>query len=467
MGFTLEELRPLAILEGLSDEQLEWFCEHGERIELAAGEHMFERGVPADAMWIVVEGTIDGFEEHSGQWLPVATTPRGEVTGMLPFSRMTHYPRYTIAAEPSLVLRLDASLFHELLAVSYEIGRRLVARMSDRVRDDVRLEQQSAKMIALGRLSAGLAHELNNPAAAVRRASARLLERRVRSPAVVTSLLSHDVSEEGQAKLGQLRTASRDEAFGGTALERSEREQELSDWLEDHDVPESWEVAAAFAEAGVTVNDVADLARHLPEDAIADALAWLSGGLESDQLVREINEGTARISELVASIKVYTHMDRSVEHKPTDVRVGIDSTLTMFGHKLKEKSIQLRQEYEDDLPMIPANAGELNQVWTNLIDNAIDALEEGGKLILRSRRNDQWIEVEVVDDGPGIPDEIRARIFEPFFTTKEVGVGTGMGLGIAMRIVRLHRGHIEVRSAPGETVMCVRLPLAPSVPIAG
>ena len=183
--------------------------------------------------------------------------------------------------------------------------------------------------------------------------------------------------------------------------------------------------------------------------------------------MREINEGTARISELVASIKVYTHMVRSVEHKPTDVRVGIDSTLTMFGYKLREKSIQLRREYEDDLSMIPANAGELNQVWTNFIDNAIDALDEGGKLILKARRNDQWIEVEVVDDGPGIPDEIRARIFEPFFTTKEVGVGTGMGLGIAMRIVRLHQGHIEVRSAPGETAMCVRLPLAPSVPIAG
>ena len=182
----------------------------------------------------------------------------------------------------------------------------------------------------------------------------------------------------------------------------------------------------------------------------------LGGGIDSDRIVEEIKTASGRISELVASIKTYSHMDRSSEHKPTDVRLGVDNTLKMLGHKLKEKEIQLVREYQDDLPMIPANTGELNQVWTNLLDNAIDAVDQGGELILRARLNDLWVEVEIVDDGPGIPEEILSHIFEPFFTTKDVGVGTGLGLGIAMRIVETHQGHIEVKSRPGETVMCVR-----------
>ena len=465
MSFTRDELRPLDILEGLPDEQLDWLCEHGERITLEPGEHMFDRGQVADALWIVVNGVIQGFEEIGGQWLLVATTVTGQVTGMLPFSRMTHYPRHTVAAEPSEVLRLDASLLKELLDVSQEVGRRLVAQMSDRVRGDVRLEQQGEKMMALGRLSAGLAHELNNPAAAVRRAAALLSEHRAKLPALVTALVRHQVSEQGLEKLEHLRSLGmRDDGSTATALERSEREDDLLEWLEDHGVAEPWEVAATFNEASLGVEDLADVAQSVPEAALPDALAWLGAGINSDRIVEEIKSAAGRISELVASIKTYSHMDRSGEHKPTDVRLGVDNTLKMLGHKLKEKAIRLVREYQDDLPLIPANAGELNQVWTNLLDNAIDAVDQGGELILRARLNDLWVEVEVVDDGPGIPDEILSHIFEPFFTTKDVGVGTGLGLGIAMRIVETHQGHIEVKSRPGQTVMCVRLPVGRTSP---
>ena len=460
MSFTREELRPLDILEGLPDEQLDWLCEHGEKVTIESGEHMFDRGQVADALWIVVEGVIQGFEEIGGQWLLVATTVRGQVTGMLPFSRMTHYPRHTVAAEPSEVLRVDASLFGELLAVSEEVGRRLVAQMSDRVRGDVRLEQQSEKMMALGRLSAGLAHELNNPAAAVRRAAALLSEHRAKLPALVTALVRHQVGEQGLEKLEQLRSLGRqDDESTATTLERSEREDELLDWLEGHDVAEPWDVAATFNEANLTLEDLEDVSRSVPEAALTDALAWLSGGISSDRIVEEIKGAAGRISELVASIKTYSHMDRSSEHKPTDVRLGVDNTLKMLSHKVKAKEIQVLREYQDDLPLIPANAGELNQVWTNLLDNAIDAVDHGGELILRARLNDLWVDVEIVDDGPGIPEEILSHIFEPFFTTKDVGVGTGLGLGIAMRIVQTHQGHIEVKSKPGQTSMLVRLPV--------
>ena len=468
MSFTRDELRPLDILEGLPDEQLDWLCEHGEKITLEPGEHMFDRGQVADALWIVVNGVIQGFEEIGGQWLLVATTVTGQVTGMLPFSRMTHYPRHAVAAEPSEVLRLDASLLKELLDVSQEVGRRLVAQMSDRVRGDVRLEQQGEKMMALGRLSAGLAHELNNPAAAVRRAAALLSEHRAKLPGLVTALVRHQVSEQGLEKLEHLRSLGmRDDGSTATTLERSEREDDLLEWLEDHGVAEPWEVAATFNEASVSVEDLADVAQSVPEAALPDALAWLGTGISSDRIVEEIKSAAGRISELVASIKTYSHMDRSAEHKPTDVRLGVDNTLKMLGHKLKEKAIRLVREYQDDLPLIPANAGELNQVWTNLLDNAIDAVDQGGELILRARLNDLWVEVEIVDDGPGIPDEILSHIFEPFFTTKDVGVGTGLGLGIAMRIVETHQGHVEVKSRPGETRMCVRLPVSRSSPEPG
>ena len=230
---------------------------------------------------------------------------------------------------------------------------------------------------------------------------------------------------------------------------------------------EPWEAAATFSEANLRVEDLEDLSRNVPEAALTDVLAWLGGGIDSDRIVEEIKTAAGRISELVASIKTYSHMDRSSEHKPTDVRLGVDNTLKMLGHKLKAKEIRLVREYQDDLPLIPANAGELNQVWTNLLDNAIDAVDQGGELILRARLNDLWVEVEIVDDGPGIPDEILSHIFEPFFTTKDVGVGTGLGLGIAMRIVDTHQGHIEVKSRPGETCICVRLPVERTSPEPG
>jgi signal transduction histidine kinase len=465
VNFGREELRDLALFLGLPDEQLDWLAARGERVEIERGGRMFERGQPADALWVVVDGVIQGFEEIGGQWLLVATTNKGEVTGMLPFSRMTHYPRHTVAAEPSVVLRLDVAHFREMMDATHELVRRLVAEMSDRVRGDVRLESQNEKMMALGRLSAGLAHELNNPAAAIRRASAMLSEHRTTLPGLVTAMVGRRLDDTVLEGLLELRTSARSaRASTLSTLEATAAEEELNEWLEEREVPEPWDMAATFAEAGIRRDQLDRVLSTVSDEAIGDVLAWLSGGIESDRIVSEINQASERISDLVASIKTYSHMDRSSEHRPTDVRKGLDNTLTMLGHKLKTKNIAVERHYEDDLPLIQANPGELNQVWTNLIDNAIDAMDEGGRLALRGSRNDMWVEVEVIDNGSGIPDDVRSQIFEPFFTTKEVGVGTGLGLGIARRIVRTHQGDIEVRSSPGGTVMCVRLPISPEVP---
>jgi signal transduction histidine kinase len=459
--FTIEELRPLSIFAGLSDEQLGWFCEHGAKLELAAGDRVIERGQPADFMFVVVHGKLEGYEEIGGQWLLAATTEEGQATGTLPFSRMTHYPRFAVAPEPTEILRVRKSDFPEMIAISYELGQRLVAQMSDRVRGDVRLKQQQEKLMALGKLSAGLAHELNNPAAAIQRSASALLERLARLPALATTVFGMQLDEKSIHAIGRLPEQVRPlESMTFSPLERSEREEELTAWMEEAGVADPWQVAATFADSGLTVGDLESLRSQVPAQALGRALVWVECGLAAERAAAEIASSSERISALIASIKSYSHMDRSLEHKPTDVRLGLDNTLTMLGHKIARNGIRVSRRYEEDLPPVSGNAGELNQVWTNLIDNAIDAMamKEAGELSIEVGYNDGGVVVKVIDNGAGIPEDVRPHIFEPFYTTKGVGEGTGLGLDIALRIVRLHRGTIEVQSRPGRTELRVQLP---------
>jgi signal transduction histidine kinase len=459
MKFTPQELQPLQILEGLPDALLTWLADHGTKLVLERGDRMFTRGEPADFMFVVVKGRIERFEEIGGQWLVVATTGRGEVTGMLPYSRMIHYPGHTVATELSEVLRVNKGDFDDLLRLSHTLGQRLVAEMSKRVRGDVRLEQQWEKMMALGRLSAGLAHELNNPIAAIRRTVANLSEQLNEQTVLMTRVTQQPLKGNALQKIEQLgRAAHRSETPGLSPIERSEREEQIADWLGNRGVFDAEELAGLLTHSGLGLPDLERFAAEVPETALHETLAWVAGNLEIDRMVSEISSAAERVSELVASVKIYSHMDRSSEHKPTDVRIGLDNTLTMFGHRLKGKNIRVQRSYPQELPSIPANAGELNQVWTNLIDNAIDAVTEGGELRIEVGSDEWCVGVKIIDDGTGIPEEIRHRIFDPFFTTKDVGQGTGLGLDIARRIVNTHRGQIEVRSQPGRTEMFVRLP---------
>jgi signal transduction histidine kinase len=471
-----EELRTITAFADLTAAQLEWIASRGRVEEYAPGASVFEVGSAADSMFAVLDGAVEVMFSLGGQLVPFVTQRRGAVTGLLPFSRMRTYPATGHAVGATRLFLLHRSMFDEMLRVAPALGPTLVSLMTDRARETTRLTQQREKMMALGKLAAGLAHEINNPAAAVSR-SADLLRRRLdRLPALTRALASQSRSPDASLPLAMeaatrlaagARAASPASAASLSARERSVREDELSAWLETRNVPESWLVAEGLVDAGLRPADLLPIVGESPDPATADLIAWLDVVLTAQRLADEIYAAANRVSELVASIKVYSHMDRPGVRERVTLTEGLDSTLVMLGHAVKRKQITLERAYAEDLPQIDAYSGELNQVWTNLIDNALDAMAEGGTLRLETARDGSMAVVRVIDNGSGIPPEILPRIFEAFFTTKPVGDGTGLGLDIVQRIVeRQHGGRVEVESRPGRTVFTVRLPfnLPPAAP---
>jgi signal transduction histidine kinase len=357
--------------------------------------------------------------------------------------------------------------FPEMLRRIPGLEARLIGALTDRVRETTRAEQQRDKLMALGRLSAGLAHEMNNPAAALRRGTAHLRDRLRTLPERTVSLAGCNLSIVQFSALAALqrRKTAGERAPRPSPLEASEREEAMGAWLEAHNVEEAWTLAETFVSSGVTPEELDALAASIPEAAIRDAVAWLGGGLDAEILLREMEDAATRIAELVASVKSYSHMDETQTRADIDLHDGLDSTLTMLSYKIGERNARIERDYDLSLPPLWANAGELNQVWTNLIDNALDAISPGGRITIRTvRRGDDAI-VEIRDDGAGIPPDIEARVWEPFFTTKDVGEGSGLGLDIVRRIVvRQHRGDIGVESRPDDTCFRVRLPLRATDP---
>lgn len=457
---TVEELRELKTFAGLPDWQIAWFCENGEISDHDEGELIVSPGQEALHMVVMLRGGLTFENEVGGQWLPLGNFEVGVAGGLLPYSRMTEWRAVRVrVTQPTRLLSVHKNRFQEMLNVSPELGKRLVATMSDRVRNQTRYQEQAEKMASLGRLSAGLSHELNNPAAAARRSAAELLERLAQLPDRVSNLMRHDLTKD-HIRLAETLRSRADGRPGITslsALDRSEREEEITDWMEERGIENAWEISDAFVEAGVTSDDLEEVAAELPQSAVGDVLTWVEGELVAHRMLHEISSATTRISELVGAVKSYSHVDRSREHKPTDVREGLDNTLTMLGHKIKQKAIRLERAYADDLPEVAANPGQLNQVWTNLLDNAIDAVDEGGGLRIEAQPHEGGVIVTIIDDGPGIPDELQSRILEPFFTTKDVGSGTGLGLDIVQRILTSHGSRLQVDSKPGRTAMRVQL----------
>jgi signal transduction histidine kinase len=456
---TIDELRRVDVFSELTGDQLAWLAAHGTVETYESGDAIFAPGSEADTMVAVLEGTIEIVTSVGGQLVPFFTTRQGAVSGLLPFSRMRTYAGAGYASGRTRLFRLHQRHFDEMLHVAPELGPKLVGLMSDRVRESTRLAQQRDKMMALGKLAAGLAHELNNPAAAVRSGADRLQERLARLPVLTARLAAHPAAAEACAALDDVLPKGPLDDL--SARERAAREDVLAQWLESRGIEESWVVAETLVAAGAAPEALDRATGPLPPAAVGDYVSWLEAVVGSRQLTTDIRNASARISELIGSIKVYSHMDRAASKEPIDVREGLDSTLVMLGHKLKRANVTLERLYADALPRIEAFPGELNQVWTNLIDNAVDAMPDGGTLRIEAEPDGSTLVVRVIDSGGGIPDTVQPHIFDAFFTTKPVGQGTGLGLDIVQRIVaQQHGGRIDVESQPGRTVFIVRLPIA-------
>jgi signal transduction histidine kinase len=347
-----------------------------------------------------------------------------------------------------------------------EVMRGILAPSFGRAGLNEPVSQRHASLISLGTMAAGLAHELNNPAAAVSRSAQEAREAFRESSSRAVKLGELDLSPDERAFVASLpdevaRRAEDTPTLG--SLEQSDREDEIALWLEDQGIEEAWELCSVLVGAGVDTDWLEDLADHLSDEiALGDVMAWLASEVSVDALLREIQQASARISELVGAVKSYSHMDKA-SRREADVHSGLDNTLVMLGHKIKKGNVRVTREYEEDLPPVCAHGSELNQVWTNLVDNAIDAIDGNGNIKVRTARENDMVLVEISDDGPGIPEESRERIFEPFFTTKDVGKGTGLGLDISHRVVVEDLGgDISVISKPGETRFQVRLPVSPA-----
>jgi signal transduction histidine kinase len=455
------ELGALEVFQGLTQQQLEWLVAHGTVLEVPSGATLFKEGDPANSLFVILEGSLELLTPIGGQLVPTWTQQVGAVTGLLPYSRMQHYLGRGRAIGLLRLLEIPREQFPAMLQAIPELGQRMVSLMADRVREATKLVQQREKMSALGTLAAGLAHELNNPAAAVRRDAEALSARMNALGRLAGELCAAGLDGRAIAQLGErVAELTARPAVTLDALARSRREDELGEWLDARGVDEAWNLAGTLADAGLTLDDLDALMGKADPDAVAASVRWTEALVGASRLSRAIGSASARISELVGSVKVYSHMDRGADRQPVDIREGLDSTLVMLGHKMKKKSLRLERRYGDDLPHVEGFAGELNQVWTNLVDNAIDAAPDGGVIAVDASQQGSALQVRITDNGSGIPPAIQSRIFEPFFTTKSVGQGTGLGLDIVQRVVvQQHGGWVEVDSEPGHTVFTVRLPM--------
>jgi signal transduction histidine kinase len=460
-----DELRQLFLFEKLSDDQLLWLAEHGWVTELPAGSTIMAEGAPAESLIILLSGTI-AMSRKVGQ--DDVETVRTEQVGVYAGAMQSYLEnreeqRYTATVRVVTDARLfvlSSGDFAFAMRAWFPMAIHLLEGLFLGMRNSQQIVGQRQQLLALGALSAGLTHELNNPAAAAVRATSEL-RNRVAGMRHKLALLAHD---EIDPKLLEVLVDVQEEAVQAVALapklnaiEQSERQDEWGDWLEERGVTGGWELAPIFVDAGTTLDFLAKVADRAPAGLLDGAMRWLAYTLETELLLGEITDSVTRISALVAAAKQYSNMDRA-PHERVDIHAGLDSTLVMLGNKLEH--IHVVTDYDRTLPLVPVYAGEVNQVWTNLIDNAIQAMDGHGTLTIRTSLDRECVRVEIGDTGPGIPEGLRQRIFEPFFTTKPVGQGTGLGLDISYRIiVSRHGGDLAVESEPGDTRFVVRLPL--------
>ena len=452
------ELVRVPAFADLPDEQIAWFISQAQVLKLRPGDVYARQGDPADAMFVILEGEFQWRGELGGQPVVFSSKP-GDITGALPFSRMKQFTVSGSAVTDGRALRFPASRFPDLVQRMPELAKHLVGLMSDRVRETTRIEQQRDRLAALGKLSAGLAHELNNPASAAKRATSQLRDILKKIKDASHELGRRDLSAAQKSEIEKLEaTFTQLDGPPPDALTASDLEGRIDALLRSHGQNDLWQLSAGLARRNVKPEVLETLFGALEADTARAALVRIAASVEVADLLNEIESSTSRISDLVGAIKEYTYMDQA-KVQTVDIVKSLETTLTILNHKLK-RGVTVQRDYHRVPLLVNSFGSELNQVWTNIIDNAIDAMGGKGELRVRTYRDDGCVVVEIGDNGPGISPEIKAHIFEPFFTTKGVGEGTGLGLDTVQRIVKKHRGNIQVNSKPGDTRFQVWLPLA-------
>jgi signal transduction histidine kinase len=462
---TPELLRTLFLFESLDDDRLEYLCRQGDVIVVEPG-WLYRQGEDAACFYVLVDGALvmsrrvgdDEVEvnrtSYRGSYVGAWTAYLGDLVPQV-------YDQSVRVTETATFFVLDASVLREIMREWFPMAQHLLSGLFQGFSNRQRTVSQRERLLALGSLSAGLTHELNNPAAAAVRATATLQQRVSKMREKLAALAAGHLDEAALQTLIKFQDEAAQRVADApklAAMEAADREDALSDWLEEHGVGHAYEIAPSFVQAGVDADWLELVANAAPPESLAGAIHWLYYTIDTELLMKEITDSTTRISTLVDAAKQYSQMDRS-PHQTVNLHELLDSTLVMLARKIPP-GVRVVKEYDETMPDVPAYAAELNQVWTNIIDNALQAMGETGTLTISTHAAEEFVVVRISDTGPGIPEDVIGRIFEPFFTTKPVGQGTGLGLDISYRIVvARHGGDLTVESTPGETTFIVRLPL--------
>ena len=459
--FVVSYLQKLPAFSGVPEDQLRWFAQNSELCTYQPDEVIAKPGDDIIDMLIILDGTVRAQLKRGNQFVPLATFVSGDISGKIPFSRMQTSAAFLTVLEESTILRTSSSLFPEI-SKHYELIEVFVHSLSDRIRHFTTQQQQNEKLMALGKLSAGLAHELNNPASAMVRGATELRKRLRANPDKFKKVMSIRLTDEQVDAVNELvfRKAGNGSTNQQSLMERTALEDTLTDWMDDHGVELGFEYAETFAEYCFNIDDLEFVLKHVSSEFLDTVLSWIEDVLTTEKMVEEIEDSATRISDLIASVKTYSHMDRGSEKETVELHKVLKSTVTMLNHKSKQKKVDIELNIPKDLPEFCGFVSELNQVWTNLLDNAIDAVDESGKIDVTAVSRNGNLVLYFKDDGQGIPEDIQNKIFDPFFTTKDVGKGTGLGLDVVHKIIKKHAGEIKVNSQPGNTTFELTFPLS-------
>ncbi|MFY0674847.1 MAG: cyclic nucleotide-binding domain-containing protein [Bacteroidia bacterium] len=461
----IDFIKKLDQLKDVPEPQIEWFLSHAEIRDFKIGDAVFAKGQPADELYIIVEGAFRIYLERNGEKREMGKMSVGDITGLLPYSRMTHAGGNAIANEPAKVICFHRKHFSEMIKTQFELTQAFVHVMTNRIRTFTTLQIQNEKLMSLGKLSAGLAHELNNPASAIVRSANALRDHLKGQPDKFKKVINIKMDSEQVDTINDLLFSKIDNHKSNqlSLMDRNDLEDDLTDWLEDNEIESPFDLVENLVEFDFSIDDLELVKDNVNAENFRPIIGWIENNLSTEKMVEEIQEASTRIADLIGSIKGYTHMDRSRDFQKVNIHDGLRSTVTMLKHKIKKNQIIFIEDFAASLPPINGFPGELNQVFTNILDNAIDALAEYNEepnptITLRTVVDGSFVKTYIKDNGPGIPEDMVNQIFDPFFTTKEMGKGTGLGLDVVMKIIRQHRGDVRVNSEKGSTEFEVCLP---------